>query len=225
MIPAAYVMAAMLRVAEPGCSDLSRVPLPFADCNEHCQAAVQEQRGHAPAFAYRGSGFASHVVWPGWTVRETYSEGLTRFATVATAISKVAGNDRQLVHLLVTIARHESAFLRSVHDGTLRGQAGEKGLWQVHPSLPEYDECRPGVDLGATVSCALVAAEQLKRARRYCGTVAGTIALYGSGQSCQPSGAWVEGVVARLATYNRSRDRARLGRLGFGAQLAMLMAR
>lgn len=222
MISTAYVLAAMLRVAEPGVSDLSRVHLPIDDCEQACLESFLELRGHAPSLNWEGPAFA-RAQWLGWSVRESYTEGLSRFVTISKAIAIASRGSYERAHLLVTIARHESAFWRSVHDGTVRGAAGERGLWQVHPSLSEFHDCRPGVDLDSTLSCANVAASQIERARRMCGTTEGTIALYGSGKSCEPDGDWIEGVDSRMLTYKKTFSRQRAKSLGFDAQLALLI--
>jgi len=224
MLTITYLLSAILAVAQPGCSDASRIHLPIEDCDADCMAAYEANRAVQPARDYQ----YSRAVWEGWSIRESRAEGIVRYVTVARAIAVVVteppagwtGSSRELAHLLVTIARHESGFWRGVHDGTLRGAAGEKGLFQVHPSLPEFDECLVGVDLDATISCVEVAARLVTRAKRMCRSIGGTIAIYGSGSGCQPEGAWVEGVAARIDTFDRtfrSRD------LEFDAQLAVLL--
>jgi len=213
MITTAFVLAMMLGVAEPGCTDSSRVYLPFEECDALCVAAFVAQRGSAPALNFSATEKRG-TVWIGWSVRETRSEGLSRYAAIAQSIALVANasegwpsSPRELVRSLVTIARHESAFWRGVHDGTQRGPSGERGLWQVHPSLPEFEECMPGVTIESTVSCADVAARLLTRARRACGTVDGMIALYGSGASCHPPAQWATGVAERMRTFNTTSKR------------------
>jgi hypothetical protein len=93
---------------------------------------------------------------------------------------------------LTTIARHESAFWKAVQEGRLLGPAGEIGLWQIHPSLPEWNENLAGEGIEPVERSARVAADLLARARGIScplvvethGWFYATASAYGSGSSC-----------------------------------------
>ena len=63
---------------------------------------------------------------------ESLDDASDRYATIAMAIANEARDDETLALYLITIARHESAFTRTVHDGTTRGDGGRSwGLFQI----------------------------------------------------------------------------------------------
>lgn len=215
------ILTALIHLAAPGYSDLSRVEIE-RPCDELCVRAVKDLTGRDVAPEY--SGYRGRWVRP--SRPETRVEALRRFATIAIAIESVAQDPPEswrrrwsgdeLWRGLATIARQESAFWRSVHEGRIRGRAGEWCLAQIHPVvLPVLGYDGPdlvGTDLAATTRCFRVAAELLGRARRLCASEPGhwfesAIAAYGSGQGCATDPDWVR---ARVETY-RSID-ARVAR-------------
>jgi hypothetical protein len=203
-------MAAMLATAEPGISDGSRVE------------SAPGRDGEAPGFSLMGG----RVTWDTWTRRESRMEALARWATIARAIELVAlqppaawrGSPLQLTRALVTIARHESAYWRSVHDGSLRGEAGEACLVQVHPEAAraldvELEEL-VGLSKDATTRCLRAGAALLGRARNQCPSEGGhwfSTTIVGYWQStCRVEPGHVEGVEARERTYVRTGARSAL---------------
>lgn len=209
MIDTALVLAGMLSVGTPGVTCASRVEL-SPDCDAACRASVAGQVGSPPEENFHWI----RADWPGWSRVETELEGMERWATVAEAVARVASRPppgwrwkrRELAFALVTVARHESSFWRSVEEGRLRGPAGEWGLWQCHPSLPGCDESLVGLDEGHVERAARFAAEQLTRARRYASEycsgewLPATFTLYGTGASCI---AHLPTLEERLGTYAR----------------------
>lgn len=131
---------------------------------------------------------------------------------------------RELVAGLLAIARHESAFRRDVHEGIgplalgdcSRGRGGVRRcrsvcLVQIQTGgLDAGREGRRGRDLvgldgAATRRCFRAGAELLTRARWSCGRRGGdwfapSVALYGSGVSCDARRTWVQ---IRAATYRK----------------------
>jgi hypothetical protein len=124
----------------------------------------------------------------------------------------------QLVRGEVTIADHESHFGWFVHGGFKRG-GGAVCLAQLDPGevrkLHFDPESLVGFDDASTERCFYASAIVLGRMRdlaeRRCSDAghwfAPTVAAYGSGRGCVPTGAWVNGVRARAATYERTGDR------------------
>lgn len=56
-----------------------------------------------------------------------------RYEVIADGIFEVAGEDERLVLFLLTIAKHESSFRRSIHAGEVKGDAGRSwGLFQLN---------------------------------------------------------------------------------------------
>ena len=227
------ILAGILALAEPGVSQWSRIALE-PPCDPECSATVQALTGHPVALDYAITlkwAIGSRVItWPGYTRAETRMEGMRRFATVAHALDKVSqdppanwtGTPRELYNALVAIARQESAFWRGVHEGRIRGPAGEACLMQVHPGNGYDLEKLVGVDLDSTARCLHAGAEILSKAREYCARafiefyrdglaapeideawadgdwLANTIALYGSGVDCDGTR---EFVTARVRDY------------------------
>lgn len=218
MLDPAYVLVAMLRVGQPGHADLSRVYLPFDDdCSTECSDMFFRTRGNRPVYDYKAtSAYKRPPQWLGWSIKETRQEGLDRYVTIARAIS-IVGHEpppnwprkesvrRVLVHLLITVSRHESAWWRGVHDGTHRGPAGEIGLFQVHPVLKEeFLASTAGVDIDSTLDQVVVAAELLGRFWSMCnGDTTAMFYAYGTGKGCDPpDGKYLDSTLARAATYN-----------------------
>jgi hypothetical protein len=214
---AAIALSAMLTLVRPGNQPGSRIAV--RSCNgldEDCKpAGFRFTRAH----------------WDEPSREETSDEGLERYATIALAEANVAkappvewhwcnaAGDLQAVRAEVTIARHESGFWRSVHEGKLRGPAGEVCLVQIHPVLARLLgidlESLVGVDLAATERCfragLTVLAKSRDRAERdaHCADslryhwFQPSIALYGSGRDCI-AGDWVQ---RRMRTYARTGER------------------
>lgn len=236
----AKILSAMFALAEPGYSQYSRVEVPAPEpcLVESCTSTVETLTGHKPRLDFKHVSMRGE--WPGWSRPESRAEGLHRFATIAVAADYVEQHPPktwrssvgpfptgELWEGLVTIMRHESAFWRSVHEGRIRGAAGEWCLMQIHPSvLPSLNVEGPelvGVDFDSTVRCLMAGAELLGRARRLCpptaeGWFPPTIAAYGSGQGCHITDDWVD---ARVKTYG-SVQRPR--RTPGGALLALYFA-
>jgi anaerobic selenocysteine-containing dehydrogenase len=223
---AKVALGAMLSIATPGAGKGSRIEL----ADEPVPAELAE------GVTFEPPGFKlSRVTWTVWTRTESTEESLERWATIALADAAVAANPPaewhwrgadgrlQLVRALVTIARHESAFWRSVHEGRLRGAAGEACLVQIHPDTArrlgiDLDSL-VGIDQAATERCLRAGAIVLAMARELaecrCQAAphwfAPSIAAYGSGAGCVPEGSWVKGVEERVVTYARTGFRRPLG--------------
>lgn len=237
----AEILSAMMALAEPGYSEYSRVELAeHAPCAaEWCYGAVEELSGKRVRadFEYK----AMRAEWRGYSRAETPAEGRARFATIAVATDYVERNPPEswrsgrgaaypfgdLSDGLVTIMRHESAYWRSVHEGRIRGAAGEWCLVQIHPSVLDSlgvtGEELVGIDLDSTIRCLMAGAELLGRARRLCppgekGWFGPTIAAYGSGQGCLVTDEWVSD---RVDTFHRVQ---RPRRTASGALLAIYFA-
>lgn len=217
------ILAGLLSLGTPGRSEASRVP------------AHELEQGAALDFeARRGT-------WPGWTRPETYPEGLRRYAVIARAMDAVQrrpprrwrGSGPELWRALAAIVRQESAMWRGVHDGTIRGSAGEVCLVQLHPriwaSLGIADPAEVlGVDLEATERCLRAGAELLARSRGLCPSLPGgdqvdgewfayAVQAYGSGKGCALPEPWVQ---PRLESYQRTAERKPLP---FLAQVAIVL--
>jgi hypothetical protein len=213
MTLAPLALAAMLAVAEPGISNGSRIELGGPPDSE------------APGLEPPGYEFI-RTKWSGWSRRETSAEALDRWATIAQVSERVCNDPPPAwkprwgalgcVRGIVTIMRHESAFWRSVHEGKLRGPAGEVGLPQLHPavlnSLGIDPETVVGIDAAATERSLRVAVELLGLAR---GLVEAhesvpdhwfgpSVGAYGSGALGSHESEWV---TARVATYAKTATR------------------
>jgi hypothetical protein len=211
---AAKILVVMTELAQPGVAELSRVELP----SPVEPAVVEERTGFRPAEDLVALG--GRVRWDGWSRQETPVEALGRWVTIATQAAHVAlhpparwpGSKRELWRVLVTVARHESAFWRPVHEGRLRGSAGEVCLLQIHPvvwaSLGVSGDDLVGVDPESTRRCLYAGAELMSRARRLCPQdfPGGMFATYGSGEHCG-EGARESWVASRVATYWRTEPR------------------
>jgi hypothetical protein len=104
------------------------------------------------------------------------------------------GEAKELAFLLLTQARYETHLALHVHQGKCRVHLGEcdggkaASLWQLQwgPHLPKDEWSQlSGTDLFATTHAAFEAARILSRARNYCGTTTGAIALFGTGRTCE----------------------------------------
>jgi hypothetical protein len=104
------------------------------------------------------------------------------------------GEAKELAFLLLTQARYETNLALHVHQGKCRVHLGEcdggraASLWQLQwgPHLPKEQWSQlSGTDLLATTHAAFEAARILSRARNYCGTTTGAIALFGTGRTCE----------------------------------------
>lgn len=207
------ILSAIISLATPGYSDMSRIQV--RDCDQRCREQIEILTGTEVRESY--SGYRSKWILPSRV--ETRIEALRRYSVIAIAVESVVRDPPpawrprwdpgDLWRGLVTIGRQESAFWRSVHEGRVRGQAGEWCLAQIHPAvLPLLGFEGPdlvGVDLAATARCFRVAAELLGRARALCEGEPGfwfapTIAAYGSGQGCSTDHDWIR---VRTETYDR----------------------
>lgn len=203
----------MLAVAEPGVTDGSRVCVEGAP--EHEAPGLE-----APGYVF------IRARWGCWSRRETRAEALDRWATIGRVVERVCADPPPAwkprwgslgcARGLVTIMRHESAFWRSVHEGELRGPAGEVGLPQLHPavlhSLGIDPESVVGIDAASTERSLRVAVELLGLAR---GLVESreavpshwfgpSVGVYGSGGLGSHASEWV---TARVVTYAKTADR------------------
>jgi len=202
-------LEAILAIAHPGVTDMSRVP------------SYPEVRQWAPSgdlWAPRLDYSSRGASWLGWTRAETRAEGLSRYVLHAEAIASVAvdpppswgGSTAEMVATLATIARHESGLWSVVETGELRGAAGEVCSVQIHPDSVgvtgyRLDDLVGGTD--ALERCYRAGAILLTRARCRCRSHGGkwfasAISSYGSGSRCDlVEQSWV---TARLATYHRA---------------------
>lgn len=212
----ALALAAMFAVAEPGVTDGSRVELD--------DTPVGETVGlEPPGFVF------IRARWAGRSRRETAAEGTDRWATIARASARVCSSPPPAwkakwgalacTRGLTTIMRHESAFWRSVHEGRLRGPAGEVCLVQIHPAVTKAlgidPETLVGIDDASTERCLRVGAELLGLSR---GLVeqhepvpehwfGPSVAAYGSGSLGGHESKWV---TDRVATYEKTGRRKAL---------------
>lgn len=215
----AIALSSMLAVAEPGITDGSRVEVPFEALQAPDAPGVEP-----PGFVF------IRARWEGWTRREERGEALDRWATIAHSVDVVCSDpppawksgwgSLACVRGIVTIMRHESAFWRSVHEGKLRGPAGEVGLPQLHPTVLRAlgldPETMVGVDEAATERSLRVAVELLGLARglveqseqipeHWFGPSVGAYGSGGLGSSLES-----EWVTARVATYEKTGRRKAL---------------
>lgn len=112
------ILAAMLFLQAPGKSIYSQVVVPEhsprpCDNSYHLLCAPPHYSTHHD----------------GWTVAESYEQGLVRYADIARAADRVIARSRwetdrpTLYRLLLTAVQHESGFRRDIHSGI--GPAGE----------------------------------------------------------------------------------------------------
>jgi hypothetical protein len=204
------IVASMSALAKPGVSDGSRIPCSDAACD----GATWAEKAFEPRRNMR----FSRWTFAGWTRRETQDEALDRWVSMASAIRRVAvassewwnGSPDQMAVLLVTVARHESAYWRSVQDGTIRGPAGEVCYLQLHPVVLRRMGIETGEVLGldddGTFGCMWHGAKMLAAARNACGGTGGhwslgTLSRYGTGATCLNREAWVQ---ARYRSYSHA---------------------
>ncbi len=222
---AALALASMLTLAEPGVTDGSRIELDDAPMAELAHL-------EPPGFVF------IRARWVSWSRRETAAEGMDRWATIAHAVARVCSSpppawkprwgSLACARGLVTIARHESAYWRSVHEGRLRGPAGEVCLVQLHPAVLRSFGLDPekmvGLDEASTERCLRVGVELLGLAR---GLVEQheTVPSHWFGPSVATYGSGVLGgsleakwVTDRIATFAKT---ARRKPLTFRAMLAL----
>jgi hypothetical protein len=200
----ALLLSAMMHLASPGVSPFSRVPMDLPPvvgaCDEDCEDATIALYGSPPALD--ASLLAGRLVYPGWWRQESRAEAIPRWRTIALAVEAVRsdppprwpGSRRDLAVLLVVLGRAESAYWRPIHEGRLRGNAGEWGIWQCHPDLAGCDESLAGLDVASTERAARFAAGYLSSARRLAARdcpeadwVEATLRAYGSGAGCAGS--------------------------------------
>lgn len=231
---APFAFGAMLAVSgpniDPGSSPASRIEL-VAEQAE----LVTWSRVDPPGFKW------IRTSWPEWSRWETPGEGFERWGTIAIAIERVANDPPPawrrswatvgLVRGLVTIARAESAFWRSVHEGRLRGPSGEVCLVQVMPStahrLGVDPESLVGLDVDATERCFRAGAELLGLAVERCvgterlgpGWFETAVVSYWTPDRCEPLGEiQLEGIALRSRLYART---GKPKKLPFRAMLAV----
>lgn len=217
----AIAMAAMLAVAEPGVSPGSRISLDGEPGPELLELAGVP--AEPPGFKWIR---ASWLEWSRW---ETPGEALGRWGTIAIAMDRVAKRPPPswrpswatigLVRGMVTIARAESAFWRSVHEGRLRGPSGEVCLVQVMPStatrLGVDPESLVGIDVEATERCLRVGAELLGLAVERCigaeelkpGWFETAVVSYWTPDRCVPAPEQQKGIETRRKLYERTGKR------------------
>jgi hypothetical protein len=229
MTLSALILRAMLAVLCPGASPASRIDLP--SCDAECRATTIARTGHRPARGFTWM----RARWSGWSRQETEMEGLVRWAGIAEGVARVVADPppawrwpaEELGWALITVARHESSFWRSVQEGRLRGPAGEWGLWQCYPTLPGCGRALTGLDADAVERAARFAAEQLARARGAAGHcdwwLPDMLTVYASGKSCHVR--W-DTLDERVATFGRIASAEMRGApLPIGALLALAEVR
>lgn len=202
------IVAAMLALAQPGVSWHSRVPCVDAKCSGATwPAPAYDPLRFAPKEGYRVDSFT----FEGWSRMEQPGEALDRWIEMAVEIDAVGragvsdgwwgGSYDELVVSLLAVARNESAFWRSVQDGTVRGPAGELCYMQIHPATANRLNIIPndiiGLDSQSTFACFYESAKLLASARRGCQHSGGhwsrgTFSRYGTGASCSHRGDWVQ---------------------------------
>lgn len=159
---------------------------------------------------------------------ECIDEATARWAMIARVIGRIAEHPPeewrwapiQLIRSSVTIAEHESRFRRDVHIGKKRG-GGAVCLTQIDPAVAAMFDWQPeslvGVNEEATERCfraeVVILAKARSMAEHRCSGghwFAPSVALYGSGKGCVPTGKWAAGVEARERTYIRTGARKQL---------------
>ena len=220
------IVAAMLALAQPGVSWHSRVPCDDSTCSGMTwPAPAYDPLRFAPKEDHRVDAFT----FKGWSRMEQPGEALDRWIEMAVEVDAVgrvgvsdgwwSGSYDELVVILLAVARNESAFWRSVQDGTIRGPAGELCYVQIHPTTAKRLGLIPddiiGLDPQSTFSCFYEGAKLLGSARRGCRNSGGhwshgTFSRYGTGGSCTNRSAWVQRrfrsyVVARHAQAHPDR--------------------
>lgn len=132
-----------------------------------------------------------------------------RYAVIADAVADESGADRRLAAFLLTVARHESAFVRTVHTGKRRGDRGRSwGLFQIMCGL-RADSVVPateyrareivGVNAASTRRAVDAAAVHLRKHIKRCkGQPTCVFKSYGG-----VSRTGDKRIVARVNTYHR----------------------
>lgn len=144
---------------------------------------------------------------------EEEKDARKRYETIAEAIHEVASADVTLTQYLIVVARHESAFKRSVHVGKERGDDGQAwGLFQElvgrEPTkrvrgMPYRARDLVGVNAAATRRAVTVAAARLGPAIRSCkGNAACVFRRYGGVRSKDDPR-----IRARVSTLRRIRGK------------------
>jgi hypothetical protein len=127
--------------------------------------------------------------------------------TVAAAIHKASGGDRQIAALLVVIAFHESALSLRIHAGACKANECDHGLaaslWQLHANGRSLEEWATlaGQDPEATLKAATAAAQLLQALRHSCGRESAYILTAFAGRRCSATD-WA-GLAPRLATLKK----------------------
>jgi hypothetical protein len=160
------------------------------------------------------------------TPDECIEDAVARWGLIARVIGHVAEEppsewrwggpvgQLQLVRGVVTIMKHESTFSYRVHAGLKRG-GHAVCLLQIEPSEAARVDVEPealvGVNEAATELCVRTGVRMLGRMRslaehRCSGShwFGASVAAYGSGAGCVPTGKWAEGVAARVVTYGKT---------------------
>lgn len=109
--------------------------------------------------------------------KESEADARARYAVIAGAIATEAKGDKTLARYLLTIVRHESSFVRGVHSGKLRGDAGKavcvaqllvgRGTDRF---TGRFAHQLVGTSPAATARCINTAAAYVRFARRRCKT-------------------------------------------------------
>jgi hypothetical protein len=223
----------MLTLAEPGAGLGSRVELDGEPVPE-LLALAGVPAAEPPGFRW------IRTSWSDWTRLETPGEATERWGVVARAFEAVATDPPPawcpewatigMIRGGVTIARAESAFWRSVHEGKLRGPSGEVCLMQIHPRtaarLGVDLESLVGLDPASTERCIRVGVELLAVGIERCwgpGKLGRdwfqrAVVGYWTPATCTPSGEQVKGVELRGRLYARTGQRRPLT---FRAMLAV----
>jgi len=134
--------------------------------------------------------------------KQADADARKRYITIAEAIDDASHGDSRKAKMLITVAFHESAFRRDVHNGTARGDGGRAWcLGQVHPQYwgargPEL----VGTDEASTRRCVDTVSRALDKSLGKCGSVQGAFSLYGTGTTCKANGEFVQ---SGMRTYRR----------------------
>lgn len=147
---------------------------------------------------------------------EDPADVVARYTVIAHAIADEVGEDRRLALYLLTVARHESTFARSVHAGERRGDDGRSwGLFQIMVGRrasyrikdhPKEWRARDIVGLSheATARSVWTAAWVLRDRIEGCeGQPTCTFKAYGGVRSGPMRGETKRRILARVDTYRR----------------------
>ncbi len=153
---------------------------------------------------------------------EAEADARARYGVIAEAIAAEAGDDQRLALFMLTAARYESTYARSVHTGRVKGDGGRS--WSIFQIMcgKRADSVVPGTkmrardivgaDAASTARAAKAAAVHFRRHIKVCkGRAVCVFKNYG-GVTRTAKGQVLDRIRQRVTTYQRLR--ARLAKAG-----------